>query len=67
MIVKDYCESMEHMLGAWKSNVKKLEVISEIVPEQDPAKKARQTENLQDIIDDLGRVTEMLKKECMPA
>ena len=34
MIVKEYCESMDKQLAAWRGNVGKLLVITETMPEK---------------------------------
>jgi hypothetical protein len=67
MIVKEYCESMEKQLTAWRANVQKLLLIAEALQGKDRLENARQIENLQSIIHDLTRVTDRLKYECLPA
>jgi CRISPR/Cas system-associated endonuclease Cas3-HD len=67
MIVKEYCESMQKQLAAWRANVQKLLLIAEAVEGKDRQEGARQIANLQAIIHDLGKVSDMLKYECLPA
>lgn len=67
MIVKEYCESMDKQLAAWRANVQKLLLIAEQLPGKDPRDDERQYKNLQSLIDDIGRVSQLLKNECMPA
>ena len=67
MIVKEYCESMGKQLAAWRSNVQKLLLIAEQLPGKYEQADVRRQKALQSIIDDLGSVSELLKKECMPA
>ncbi len=68
MIVQEYCESMNRQLAAWRENVRKLLVISESLSGISPsANEHQQREDLQTLIDDIGKVAEMLKKECLVA
>jgi hypothetical protein len=67
MIIKEYCDSMEKQLAAWRANVEKLLVIAENLPTKDLQADARQRENLQSLVDDIGKVSELLRYECMPA
>jgi len=67
MIVKEYCESMQKQLAAWRANIQKLLLIAEALQGKDRQEDARQIANLQAIIHDLGKVSDMLKYECLPA
>jgi hypothetical protein len=67
MIVKEYCESMEKQLAAWRANVQKMLLIAETLQERDRQADARQVENLQSLIHDLAKVSDRLKYECLPA
>ena len=67
MIVKEYCESMGKKLIAWQTNVEKLQIIAESLSGKDPQADERQRKNLQAIIADIGKISERLKYECMPA
>jgi hypothetical protein len=58
---------MDRQLAAWRSHVGKLLVIAETIPGKDPATDAKQIENLQSLIADIGSVSNLLKKECLPA
>ncbi len=69
MIVKEYCESMNRQLVAWRANVEKLLLIAEALLGSSPpsADDHQQREKLQSLIDDIGRVADMLKQECLVA
>ncbi len=68
MIVKEYCENMNRQLVAWRANVEKLLLIAEALRDSTPAADDhRQREELQSLIDDIGRVAGMLKQECLVA
>ncbi len=68
MIVQEYCTSMNRQLAAWRANVQKLLVISEALSGATPsANENQQREDLQTLIDDIGKVAEMLKQECLVA
>ncbi len=68
MIVQEYCESMNRQLAAWRENVRKLLVISEALSGATPSvKENQQREDLQTLIDDIGKVADMLKQECLVA
>jgi hypothetical protein len=67
MIVKEYCKSMDKQLAAWQSNVQKLLAIAEHLPGKDPQTDERQRKELQSLVADIGRVSDLLKYECMPA
>ncbi len=68
MIVREYCDSMGKQLAAWRINIEKLLIISETVAGPVPtADERRQKEDLMSLIDDIGRVTELLKEECLVA
>ena len=67
MIVKEYCENMDKQLAAWRTNVEKLMVITEKLPGKDQKEDERQIKNLQLLIEDIGKASDHLKRECMPA
>ncbi len=68
MMVKEYCESMNRQLAAWRANVEKLLLIAEALRDSTPpVDDHRQREKLQSLIDDIGRVADMLKQECLVA
>jgi hypothetical protein len=67
MIVKEYCESMGRQLMAWQANFQKLLLLAERLPGKDRQENARQIENLQSLIHDIGKVSDLLKYECLPA
>ncbi len=68
MIVKEYCESMERQLAAWQANVRKLLMVAEAVSGMAPSVNVdRQRENLQSLVDDIGKTAELLKQECLVA
>ncbi len=68
MVVQEYCASMNRQLAAWRANVEKLLLIVEALPDlTQPADEHRQREELQSLIDDLGKVAELLKQECLVA
>ncbi len=68
MIMKDYCESMQGLLAAWRANVQKLLMIAEAMSGLAPSETDRQQrEDMQSLIDELGKVSELLKQECFVA
>ncbi len=67
MIVKEYCESMNKQLAAWRANVEKLLFITKNLSVQDQQTEERQQEELQSLITDIARVSDLLKYECLPA
>lgn len=68
MIVREYCDSMEKQLVAWRANVQKLLIIRETVAGPAPtADDNKQKEDLQTLMDDIGKVAELLKEECLVA
>lgn len=67
MIVKEYCDRMEKQLAAWRANVEKLLIIAENLQGKDREADERQRKNLQSLIADIGKVSEHLKYECLPA
>ncbi len=68
MIVKEYCESMGKQLAVWRSNVEKLLFIAEALPGLTPSAEGHtQRKDLQTLIDDIGKVAELLKQECLVA
>ncbi len=67
MIVKKYCESMEKQLVAWRSNVQKLLMIAETVTGKGSQADAKQIEDLKSLIQDIGKVSDRLKEECLAA
>jgi hypothetical protein len=58
---------MEKQLGAWRANVQTLLAITEKLPAGDRRADGRQLERLQALIQDTGRVTDLLRHECLPA
>jgi len=67
MIVKEYCESMNKQLAAWRANVEKLLFITKNLSVQDQQTEERQQEELQSLITDIARASDLLKYECLPA
>ena len=68
MIVKEYCESMEKQFAMWRANVEKLVFISEALQGSTPSTDVhQQREDLQSLIDDIGKAAELLKQECLVA
>ena len=67
MIVKKYCESMDKQLAAWRTNVEKLLLIAENLSGKDPQADERERKELQSLVADIGKVSEHLKYECLPA
>lgn len=68
IIVKEYCESMEKQFAAWRANVEKLLLISEALQGLTPSTdEHRQREDLQSLIDEIGKAAELLKQECLVA
>ncbi len=67
MIVKEYCESMDKQLAAWRANVEKLLLIAENLSGKDRQTDERQRKELQSLIADIGKVSDLLKYECLPA
>ena len=67
MIVKEYCKSMDKQLAAWKANVEKLLVRADRLSGKDRESDERRRTELQSLVDDIGRVSDLLKNECMPA
>ncbi len=68
MIVREYCDSMERQLAAWRANVEKLLIISETLAGPAPtADENKQKEDLQTLVDDICKVAELLKEECLVA
>ncbi len=68
MIMKEYCESMQRQLAAWRANVEKLLTIADALAGLAPSPDDhQQRESMQSLIEDIGRVTEMLKQECLVA
>ena len=67
MIVKEYCESMDKQLTAWRANVEKLLLISKNLPGKDQQADERQQKELQSLVADIARVSNLLRYECLPA
>ncbi len=68
MIMREYCDSMERQLAAWRGNVQKLLMIAETLTGPTPsADEYQQREDLQSLIDDIGKAAELLKQECLVA
>jgi len=67
MIVKEYCESMDKQLAAWRANVEKLMLIEKKLSGKDQQEDERQQKELQSLADDIARVSDLLKYECLPA
>ncbi len=67
MIVKEYCESMDKQLAAWRANVEKLLLIAKNLSEKDQQTDERQQKELQSLVADIARVSALLKYECLPA
>jgi hypothetical protein len=67
MIVKEYCESMNKQLVAWRANVERLLLIAENMQGKDQQADERQRKELQSLVADIGRVSDLLKYECLPA
>jgi hypothetical protein len=68
IIVKEYCESMEKQFAAWRANVEKLLLISEALQGLTPSTdEHRQREDLQSLIDEIGKAAELLTQECLVA
>jgi len=67
MIVKEYCESMDKQLTAWRANVEKLLLIAENLSGKNSQAYERQRKELQSLVVDIGRVSNHLKYECLPA
>ncbi len=68
MIVREYCDSMERQLADWRANVETLLIMSETVAGPAPtADENKQQEDLQALMDDIGKVAELLKEECLVA
>jgi hypothetical protein len=67
MIVKEYCESMNKQLAAWRANVEKLLLIAKNLSGKDQQTDERQQKELQSLVADIARVSGLLKYECLPA
>jgi hypothetical protein len=67
MIVKEYCESMDKQLSAWRANVEKLLLIAKKLPGKDQEADELQQKELQSLVADIARVSDLLRYECMPA
>ena len=67
MILREYCDNMEKQLAAWKSNVNAMLTIAQNLPGKNREADEKQKQELESLISDLGRVTDLLRKECMPA
>lgn len=65
--MKEYCDSMQKKLDAWRVNVQKLLVIAETLTGGDAFAHARRIEDLQSLVQDIERVSLLLKRECLPA
>jgi hypothetical protein len=58
---------MDKKLAAWRENVEKLLALEESLPAKDPQADARQRKELQSLVADIGRASNLLKFECLPA
>ncbi len=64
MGIMEYCESLQEQLTAWSNNVQLLLQILENLPSTVRQADARQIENLQEIIQRLGKVMALLREKC---
>jgi hypothetical protein len=67
MGVKEYCNSMESQLAAWRNKIYELMRLAEKLPVQDVDADAKRLKDMRSLIEDLGKAQELLKKECLPA
>jgi len=67
MVVQEYCKRMERELDAWHTSVESLKKIMEELSNKDRQAARQEIEKLQTIIEGLGNVINMLKKECLLA
>lgn len=58
---------MDKQLTAWQANVEKLLLISKNLPGKDQQADERQQKELQSLVADIARVSDLLRYECLPA
>ena len=65
MGIEAYYNSMEKKLAAWSRNVEVLLLVAKQLHGKNPIDDARQIENLQEVLQGLGKVRSLLKEECL--